>query len=231
MRQLTLTEQQQGGVDRGPRAGARGPGAGARPAAGRGSVRPRPSDHPRPGADPAAGGARARVRGRGNRLRLGGWCSSLPWVTGSSCPGPFLAGSCALCVAGLTSKCSATANGSGAVAAYGFGPAFGSHGGGMVSDGVARAVRGRNVVRRARRGQPAGSGERERQPDGRLPHRGAVPPPLTGGTGVLIVERRREEHRLVRGRHRQGPRGSSGIDYLDTDADPAAARGRARRRR
>jgi alcohol dehydrogenase len=50
----------------------------------------------------------------------------VPWAI--SC------GNCGMCVAGLTSKCSVT-RGAGAVAAYGFGAAFGSHGG-MVSDAV-----------------------------------------------------------------------------------------------
>jgi threonine dehydrogenase-like Zn-dependent dehydrogenase len=50
----------------------------------------------------------------------------VPWAI--SC------GNCAFCSAGLTSKCSVT-RGEGAVAAYGFGEAFGRHGG-MVSDAV-----------------------------------------------------------------------------------------------
>ncbi len=50
----------------------------------------------------------------------------VPWAI--SC------GNCAMCTAGLTSKCSVT-RGDGALAAYGFGAAFGKHGG-MVSDAV-----------------------------------------------------------------------------------------------
>jgi len=50
----------------------------------------------------------------------------VPWAI--SC------GNCAFCLAGLTSKCSVT-RGQGALAAYGFGKAFGRHGG-MVSDAL-----------------------------------------------------------------------------------------------
>jgi alcohol dehydrogenase len=70
-------------------------------------------------AEVTACGADVQQFGIGDRVIV-------PWAI--SC------GKCTMCVAGLTSKCTVT-RGEGAVAAYGFGAAFGCHGG-MVSDAV-----------------------------------------------------------------------------------------------